>query len=153
MFDLEQSITAWRQQMLAAGIQSPVPLEELEAHLREEIEQRLKTGLDPQTAFEAAIQHLGRPQLLKTEFNKTESTFMNRKLILLVGIFILLLGTCMILPALGQHKEHNHDALAAGANFFNLPWRHNELVGLTWGSLLALGGVATTVYSLKKRKA
>ena len=38
MFDLEQSITNWRKQMLAAGIKSPVPLEELEIHLREEIE-------------------------------------------------------------------------------------------------------------------
>jgi len=37
MFDLEQAIIAWRQQMLAAGIKSPVPLEELENHLRDEI--------------------------------------------------------------------------------------------------------------------
>ena len=37
MFDLEQSIAEWRRQMLAAGIKTPVPLEELEIHLREDI--------------------------------------------------------------------------------------------------------------------
>ena len=37
MFDLEQSISEWRRQMLAARIPTPVPLEELEIHLREEI--------------------------------------------------------------------------------------------------------------------
>lgn len=35
MFDLEQSIAEWRRQMLAAGIKTPVPLEDLEIHLRE----------------------------------------------------------------------------------------------------------------------
>ena len=34
MFDLEKSITRWREQMLAAGIKTPSPLEELENHLR-----------------------------------------------------------------------------------------------------------------------
>jgi hypothetical protein len=38
MFELEQAITGWRRQMLAAGIKTPVPLEELEIHLRDEIE-------------------------------------------------------------------------------------------------------------------
>ena len=35
MFNLEEKISEWRKQMLAAGIRSPVPLEELEIHLRE----------------------------------------------------------------------------------------------------------------------
>ena len=32
MFDLEQAIADWRRQMLAAGIKTPVPLEELKSH-------------------------------------------------------------------------------------------------------------------------
>jgi hypothetical protein len=40
MFDLEKSIPEWRQKMFAAGI-SAVALEELESHLREEIEQQI----------------------------------------------------------------------------------------------------------------
>jgi hypothetical protein len=37
MFDLEQTISEWRRQMLSAGIKTPVPLEELEIHLREDV--------------------------------------------------------------------------------------------------------------------
>jgi hypothetical protein len=70
MPDLESSIATWRQQMLAAGIQSPVPLEELEIHLREEIERQLKTGATGQHAFEAAIAQMGMAATLKTEFKK-----------------------------------------------------------------------------------
>jgi len=44
MSDLEQVISGWRQQMLAAGIKR-APLEELESHLREDIQQQMKAGL------------------------------------------------------------------------------------------------------------
>jgi hypothetical protein len=40
MFNLEQAISEWRRQMIAVGIKTPVPLEELESHLREDVEQR-----------------------------------------------------------------------------------------------------------------
>ena len=51
MFNLEQSIADWRQQMLAAGIRTPVPLEELEIHLRDEIERQMKSGSNAQLRF------------------------------------------------------------------------------------------------------
>jgi hypothetical protein len=70
MFHLEQSIADWRKQMLAAGIQTPVPLEELEIHLREEIERQIKSGLDEQVAFNSAVQKIGQAGLLRTEFKK-----------------------------------------------------------------------------------
>ena len=70
MFNLEQAITDWRRQMLAAGIKTPVPLEELEVHLREEIERQAKLGLDGQKAFDIAKQQLGRANALKREFKK-----------------------------------------------------------------------------------
>jgi len=71
MFDLEQSIVEWRKQMLAAGIKTPVPLEELEIHLRDEIEQKMQSGMSGQEAFENAALRIGRADALKTEFNKT----------------------------------------------------------------------------------
>ena len=70
MFDLEQSIADWRRQMLVAGIKTPVPLDELESHLRDEIEQQMKSGLNEQEAFNSAVQKIGRAGLLKTEFKK-----------------------------------------------------------------------------------
>ena len=78
MFDREQSIAEWRRQMLAAGIKTPVPLEELEIHLREDIEQQMRSGFSEQEAFGSAIKKIGRPRLLKTEFQKADciGTFM-----------------------------------------------------------------------------
>src|ERR1017187_6604255 len=70
MFDLEQSIAEWRKQMLAAGIKTPVPLEELEIHLREDIAQQVKSGLSAQQAFGSAVNKIGQAPELKKEFKK-----------------------------------------------------------------------------------
>lgn len=67
MFDIESSIADWRREMLAAGVKSPVPLEELESHLREEIEQQMSAGLSAQAAYELAAQRVGKAGTLKTE--------------------------------------------------------------------------------------
>jgi hypothetical protein len=71
MFELEKTIAEWRQQMLAAGIKTPAPLEELECHLREEIERQIHLGLNAQAAFDLATQKIGQAGLLKIEFKKT----------------------------------------------------------------------------------
>lgn len=69
MFNLEKVIANWCRQMLAAGI-NPSTLEELENHLREEIQEQMKSGLDEQAAFEISVQRIGQPQSLKYEFRK-----------------------------------------------------------------------------------
>jgi hypothetical protein len=74
MFNLDKEISAWRTQMLAAGIQTPVPLDELESHLRDGIEQQFKSGLSPQQAFDAAVQRIGQANALKTEFATAAET-------------------------------------------------------------------------------
>jgi hypothetical protein len=74
MFDLEKSVSNWRQQMLTAGIKTPVLLEELEIHLREEIERRIKSGYNEQNAFEIAAESIGPANPLKQEFKKINST-------------------------------------------------------------------------------
>ena len=81
MFHLEQSIAVWRRQMLAAGIKAPVPLDELESHLRDEIEREMKSGLslDEPEAFSFAIQKIGKADALKTEFTKIDETKHARK--------------------------------------------------------------------------
>lgn len=57
--------------MLAAGIKTPVPLEELESHLREEIERQMRAGTDMPVAFARAVSQIGKGTELKTEFFKT----------------------------------------------------------------------------------
>ena len=75
MFDLEQSIAAWRKQMLSAGIKTPVPLEELESHLRDDIEQQMQSGSTAPQAFANSVRRLGHAGKLKSEFKKTCGAF------------------------------------------------------------------------------
>jgi hypothetical protein len=98
MFDLEQSIADWRKQMLAAGIETPVPLEELELHLREEIERQTESGVSAQRAFESAIQKIGQPAALKSEFQKTNAPTIERKSITAIagGILAALVGFILL---------------------------------------------------------
>src|SRR5713101_7631934 len=70
MFNLDESISEWRRQMLAAGIKTTLPLKELENHLRDDVEQQMRSGLSAQQAFEAAVQGIGQAALLESEFDK-----------------------------------------------------------------------------------
>jgi hypothetical protein len=74
MFDLEKAISDWRQQTVAAGLKSPQILRELESHLREDIEEQTRAGLDRQQAFVHAIVRLGHATSLEKEFAKTVAT-------------------------------------------------------------------------------
>jgi hypothetical protein len=133
MFDLKQSITDWRRQMLAAGIKTPVPLEELESHLREEIGRLVKSGLDDQKAFNTAIQKIGPVQAIQNEFEKVEETQQGRNWILFE---ILFLAAALLYPFLvgglafffksGSFSEmtssQQMSGLAAAATFSLLAW-------------------------------
>ena len=79
MFNLDTAITEWRRQMLEAGIKTPVPLEELEIHLREEIERQLKSGLSEQEIFDSAVQKIGPAHTIQYEFEKVEKAAEDRK--------------------------------------------------------------------------
>jgi hypothetical protein len=79
MFNLEKTIAKWRNQMLAAGIKTPVPLEELEIHLRDEIEREMKSGMKQQDAFTSAVQKLGSANTIQTEFEKMKEIQSARK--------------------------------------------------------------------------
>ena len=56
MFNLDEAIAEWRRKMDAGGVKAPVPLDELESHLREDLEQRMQSGANAEQAFEAAVQ-------------------------------------------------------------------------------------------------
>lgn len=140
MFDLEQSIAEWRRQMLAAGIKARVPLEELENHLRDEVERQVKSGLNGQEVFEISIRQIGQPKTLKREFKKTERTFMKKIMIILAGIFGVMFGPGLILPALAKHNN-------LGIWNFNIVWP------IVLGTLITLIGISVAVVGFKKRKA
>ena len=43
MFNLNQAIAEWRKQMAASGINLPEALDELESHLREDVDQQVRS--------------------------------------------------------------------------------------------------------------
>jgi hypothetical protein len=70
MFNLEQAISDWRRQMAAGGLKSPEVVNELESHLRDDVEQQIRSGIGEEQAFEAAVQRIGQANALKREFKK-----------------------------------------------------------------------------------
>lgn len=70
MFDLEQAVAEWRRGMRAAGIKSPLLLDELECHLREDMDARAAGGASAQDAFASSVARLGGSGLLREEFDK-----------------------------------------------------------------------------------
>jgi hypothetical protein len=70
MFNLEQSISEWRWQMLSAGVKNPEVVDELESHLREDWARRVESGESEEQAFEGAVQTVGPASLLEHEFAK-----------------------------------------------------------------------------------
>jgi drug/metabolite transporter (DMT)-like permease len=117
-----------------------VPLEELESHLREDVEQQIKLGSNAQQAYAAAVGQIGQARALKNEFKKSERTVMKKTLLFLVGILGVLFGTAFILPALAWYRDH-------GA----MPADH--LGFLLLGIAIAIGGLSTTIYGFKRLKA
>jgi hypothetical protein len=128
MFNLEMAIAEWRKQMAAGGIKSSETLNELESHLRDEVErQKLAGGLDQQ-AFEVAAQRIGKSKDLAPEFTKTKEPgeTKERKFKLL---FVVLAGVLYLLPF----------ALSAPKPWSGLDPAHR------W---LGLGAIALTVLSM-----
>lgn len=70
MFNLNQSIAEWRKRMAAGGIKTPAVLDELENHLREDVQRQVESGADEKNSFQAAEQRIGKSDLLKAEFAK-----------------------------------------------------------------------------------
>lgn len=71
MFNLDLAIANWRRQMLDCGFKSLKALEELEDHLRDDIEAQVRSGLNEEQALEQALRRLGTPAELKKEFAKS----------------------------------------------------------------------------------
>ncbi len=136
---LDKKISEWRRQMLAAGIESPVPLEEMEIHLHEDIREQMRSGLNEQEAFEISVRNIGQPKQIKNEFAKTERLPM--KIIKIsAGVIGLLVGLAFVMPAVAQCQHE-------GA------MNNQEVVLYTLGMAMCAGGVFLALFAFKKRNA
>jgi len=73
MFDLNTAILEWRRRMVGGGVTQPEVLDELESHLREDVERQTRAGAVPEDAFELAAKRLGEAAMLKAEFKGSRS--------------------------------------------------------------------------------
>ncbi|MBI3878929.1 MAG: hypothetical protein HY301_02560 [Verrucomicrobia bacterium] len=131
MPDLEKQIADWRRQMLAAGIRTPVPLEELESHLREDVERRMKSGASAREAFDAAVQRIGQAHALEAEFAKVGVALSDRehKVNRMIGAGLMALFYLMgaawlfnLIPWLGPMALHERLVGASAWFLFPIIW-------------------------------
>ncbi|HEX4265163.1 MAG TPA: hypothetical protein VH597_12555 [Verrucomicrobiae bacterium] len=142
MFNLEHEIAEWRQQMISVGIKNPAVLDELESHLREDMEHRILYG-EAQDTFQKATQQIGQLERLKAEFEKTETNerkLMKRGLIIGAGVIGILVGMGFVTPAVAQYQ---HEGVMKNAE----PWL------FLLGSLLTLASFGLAIRGLKKSRA
>lgn len=78
--------------MMAGGIKDPAVLDELESHLREEIEQQMRAGANEESAFSIAQQKIGRARELKTEFRKNRFASVLEKLMIAIAVLVAAFG-------------------------------------------------------------
>jgi hypothetical protein len=137
MFDLEQSIAGWRRQMLAAGIKTPVPLEELESHLRDEIERQAESGLNAAEAFPAAVHKIGAAQGIQSEFRKVEAIKEDRQWQLVQIMLVVFTGLSPILCASAAFSKHGVASEMTPGQLISILATATSLPLLAWGGRLS----------------
>lgn len=75
MFNLEDAINRWCEQVGATRGRNPDLLDELKDHLNCEIEALLDTGLDEEQAFNQAIQKMGDTNELLKEYSENRRLY------------------------------------------------------------------------------
>ena len=125
--------------MLAAGIKSPVPMEELESHLREEVERQMRSGVEAQPAFEAAIQKIGRTDVLKSEFLKVHLLAAKKMRIKVItgGGLTFFVGFILLWAAVVQSRDVGKMTGETGVLF-------------ALGLILVFDGVAISILASKR---
>jgi hypothetical protein len=143
MFNLEQAISDWRREMAAGGIESPDILDELQSHLCEDIEHRVRTGSQATDAFQDAVRRIGLGGALKREFDKIENEekkFMKRSLLFIAAFIGIMVGMAFVMPAVAQYQ---HEGVMRNGE----PWL------FLLGSLLTLAGCGAAIRGLTKGRA
>jgi hypothetical protein len=74
MFNLDEAISHWRREMAGAGIPGSRLLDELESHLRDDIDALVSAGMPEAQAFRLAVSRLGEADSVSAEFRKLSNT-------------------------------------------------------------------------------
>jgi hypothetical protein len=97
MFDLNDSIVNWRSRLADDESCAAADLNELESHLREQVDALRQSGLSDEEAFWVATRRLGDPESLSVEFAKVKGgrVWAKRLLWMMGGILISILASSL----------------------------------------------------------
>jgi len=105
---LEKQIADWRKSMSQACGRRNDRLDELEAHLREEVDGLLRAGMSSDDVFQAAVAKLGTPSALAAEFHKLTVTprpqWMPVRIARVLTVVFAALSCAMLVRKLGTGK-------------------------------------------------
>ena len=111
MRDLERQIADWRRTMAKASGHRAEVLNELEVHLRDEIDRLRGSGVSADKIFEMAVSKLGDPAPVAAEFDKLTAIPATWLPIKIARICVVLIA--LLLPALFALKVGKAGALLA----------------------------------------
>ena len=72
MFNIEENIRSWKKGLRKGGDFEDGDIEELESHLRDEIEKLISDGLTEEKAYQKAVEKIGEPEIIGIELHKTK---------------------------------------------------------------------------------
>ncbi len=143
MFDLNQQMAQWRQSLGQSESLVRSDLDELESHLRDQIDQLTLSGLSSEEAFWIAQRRIGNAKNLPCEFAKVNGSAVFRRRLqwMLVGIMAYLL--IIVLSHLAS-VAGTLAAFGAGFHGYSAGW-----IGQGAQILVTLTGLALVIAALK----
>jgi ABC-type transport system involved in cytochrome c biogenesis permease subunit len=116
MHSLEHMIAEWRKTMVAAPNIGRETLDELENHLRETVDQLVRSGMIESDAFHQAVTQLGSPLTLAAEFQKlNQPTWLPVQVVSGIGIAAVVAMTVFLI-----HLEERRTSLLLDSHVFTL---------------------------------
>ena len=134
MPDIERRIADWRRALAETAGCTDEVLDELESHLREEVQRLVQTGEPEERALDLALSRLGPPQALAAEFAKLAPSRAATWLpVRLANGVLLALAAALVGYCAGRLQDGRLGLLLAS---------HVVAVTLGYGTTLLVGGLA-----------
>lgn len=96
MFNLEQAIEIWKRQLAAGQSINPAAIDELESHLRDAIECKVRQGVGIELAFYKSVAELGESESLKGQFRAAEPFLPRRARTVRTMAILLIVGSAIL---------------------------------------------------------
>lgn len=132
MFQLESALKDWRTRMVQHGTVASADVDELESHLRDDMEQLVEQGLSEAEAFLVAAHRLGTPSELAAEYGKVNTALVwTRRVFWMLTGFMAVSLLLAVVSTAGQW-------VSTGAMLTGLAESPAMRVGLQFGFLAVL---------------